>query len=59
MTVSRRTLVIGGVAAATALVIAANIHLVYVSVTSQPECVARLAPGTSDSGAWSAVKSSC
>jgi hypothetical protein len=34
------------------LVVAANAHLVYVSVTSQPECVDR-------AGAFQAAKSSC
>ena len=60
MTVSHRSLVIGGVAAAAALVVLANVHLVYVSVQSQPECVAHVKPGTrGDSGAWSAARSSC
>lgn len=34
------------------LVVAANAHLVYVSVTSQPDCVDR-------AGAFQAAKSSC
>lgn len=60
MTVSRRALTIGGALAALLLVVLANVHLVYVSLESQPECVAHVKPGTrSDSGAWSAARSSC
>lgn len=60
MTLSRRTLVIGTVIVATLIVILANVHLVYVSMQSQPECVAHLKPGTGDAnGAYSAARSSC
>lgn len=60
MTVSRRTLAIGGAVVAVLLVLLGNAHLVYVSVQSQPDCVAHLKPGTHDeSGAYSAAKSSC
>ena len=60
MTVSQRTLVVGAVIAAMLLVVLANVHLVYVSLESQPECVAHVKPGTrGDSGAWSAARSSC
>jgi hypothetical protein len=43
------------------LVIGANWHLVYVAVTSQPDCVAHLRTGAGDSarGAFSAAQSSC
>jgi len=60
VTVSRRALTIGGALAALLLVVLANVHLVYVSLESQPECVAHVKPGTrGDSGAWSAARSSC
>jgi hypothetical protein len=60
MTVSRRTLAVGGAIAATLLVLLANAHLVYVSVQSQPDCVAHLKPGThGEEGAYSAARSSC
>jgi hypothetical protein len=43
------------------LVIGANWHLVYVAVTSQPDCVAHVRTGTSDAarGSFSAAQSSC
>ncbi len=43
------------------LVIGANWHLVYVAVTSQPDCVAHVRPGAGDGarGSFSAAKSSC
>jgi hypothetical protein len=60
MTLSRRTLAVGGAVVAALLVLLANAHLVYVSVQSQPECVAHMKPGThAESGAYSAAKSSC
>ncbi len=59
MSVSRRTLAIGAAIAATLFVVLGNLHLVYVSLQSQPECVAHLKPGTGDGGAYSAARSSC
>jgi hypothetical protein len=48
------------VAAGIALVAAANGHLVYVAVTSQPDCVAHLKPGvTAPAGSFSAARSAC
>ena len=43
------------------LVIGANAHLVYVAVTSQPDCVVHVRPGDSDAqgGSFSAAQSSC
>jgi hypothetical protein len=60
MTVSRRTLAIGGAAAATLLVLLANAHLVYVSMESQPDCVAHLKSGAhGEPGSYSASGSAC
>ena len=60
MIVPRRLLVLGSVAAAVVVVLLANAHLVYVSMQSQPECVAHLKPGThGESGTYSAAKSAC
>jgi hypothetical protein len=60
MTVSRRALAIAAALAAVLLFALANAHLVYVSLQSQPECVAHIKPGTGDaSGAYSAARSSC
>ena len=60
MTVSQRTLVVGAVIAAMLLVVLANVHLVYVSVLSQPDCVAHLKPGLGGDGSvHSAAESSC
>jgi len=48
------------IAAGLLLVAAANWHLVYVAVTSQPDCVAHLRAGSGQpSGQFSAAKSSC
>ncbi|MCB1413561.1 MAG: hypothetical protein KDJ76_10575 [Xanthobacteraceae bacterium] len=50
------------VAAGLALVIGANWHLVYVAVTSQPDCVAHVRPGTGEAArttVFSAAKSAC
>jgi len=60
MTVPRRTIVVGAAVAALLVVVLANVHLVYVSMQSQPECVAHVKPGTGgESGAYSAARSSC
>jgi hypothetical protein len=50
-----------GVGAVLLLVAAANAHLVYVAVTSQPECVSHLRLGDSgtERGSFSAAKSAC
>ena len=46
---------------AAAVVVAANVHLVYVAVMSQPACVAHVRPGEADKAGdlFSAAKSSC
>ena len=41
------------------LVAAANAHLVYVAVTSQPPCVPHYRPGEATGGAFSAARSAC
>ena len=48
-------------AAGILLLVLANTHLVYVAVTSQPECVAHLKAGeaASGKGAFSAAKPAC
>ena len=49
------------VAAGLLLVIGANAHLVYVAVTSQPDCVAHVRPGDGDAqdGSFGAAQSAC
>jgi hypothetical protein len=48
------------VGAGLALVIGANWHLVYVAVTSQPDCVAHVRSGSAGApGSFSAAQSSC
>jgi hypothetical protein len=49
------------VGAGLALLAAANSHLVYVAMTSQPECVAhvRQGEGNIQRGSFSAAQSSC
>jgi hypothetical protein len=39
--------------------VGAHAHLVYVAVTSQPDCVAHLKPGDSNGQAFSAAQSAC
>lgn len=41
------------------LVVAANGHLVYVAMTSQPDCVAHIRHGEGTQGRFGAAKSSC
>lgn len=58
----RGRLIIWGIATAIILIVAvANWHLVYVAVTSQPDCVSHLRLGNGDAarGAFSAAQSSC
>lgn len=60
MNLSHRELAIGAAAAAAVALVIANGHLVYVAISSQPDCVAHLKPGTSgEDGAYSAARSSC
>ncbi|HRF09191.1 MAG TPA: hypothetical protein PL193_11195 [Xanthobacteraceae bacterium] len=47
------------VGAGIAVLLAANLHLVYVATSSQPECVAHARPGEGNSQQFSAAKSSC
>lgn len=54
-----KMLIIGGVGLALALFVGANAHLVYVAFSSQPECVDHIKTGQSQSGQFSAAKSSC
>jgi hypothetical protein len=56
-----KTAILLAVAAGLLLVIGANAHLVYVAVTSQPECVAHLRPGEGDAqnASFSAAQSNC
>jgi hypothetical protein len=54
-----RLLVFLMVTAAAALFVGANIHLVYVAVASQPECVAHAKAGEAGQGMFSAAKSAC
>ncbi len=57
---SKWPLVAWGLAGAVVLVVAAaNAHLVYVAVASQPDCVAHLKDAGSKSGAFRAAKSAC
>ena len=52
--------VVAVVAAGLLLLAGANAHLLYVAITSQPDCVDHVKPGeTSRGGTFSAAKSSC
>jgi hypothetical protein len=56
-----RAVVWAAVCAGLLLVLIANSHLVYIAVTSQPECVAHLRQGEGDpkDGKFTAARSSC
>jgi len=49
------------IGAGLSLVLIANMHLVYVALVSQPDCVAhvRSGEGAADHGKFSAARSSC
>ena len=49
------------IAFAVAVVLAANAHLIYVAISSQPACIAhvRQGEGSADRGRFSAAESSC
>jgi hypothetical protein len=49
------------IALVVAIVLAANAHLIYVAVSSQPACVTHLrqGEGSADRGRFSAAESSC
>ncbi len=56
-----RYMVWSAVGAGLLLVAAANYHLVYVAIASQPDCVehVRTGQGAGDRGLFAAAKSSC
>ena len=56
---SVRLLTVLAISAAVAVFVGANVHLVYVALASQPDCVAHVKPGTSGPGTFSAAKSAC
>jgi len=55
----RKTVIAALVAAGVALFGAANAHLIYVAVTSQPDCVAHLKTAGEEPGTYRAAKPSC
>jgi hypothetical protein len=59
--VRTRPFVWAAIGAGILLLLIANSHLVYVAITSQPECVAHLrqGEGVSGEGKFSAARSSC
>lgn len=56
---TRRGTIWLAVTALALFVVGANAHLVYVAVTSQPECVAHHKLGAAADGSFSAAKSAC
>jgi hypothetical protein len=54
-----RTVVGLSVLAALLLLAGANAHLVYVAVTSQPDCVDHVREGDAAAGSFRAAKSAC
>ena len=57
--VRTRTVVGLSLLAALLLLAGANAHLVYVAVTSQPDCVDHVRLGDAENGSLRAAKSSC
>lgn len=55
----RKLLILAGVGAAVLLLVLANVHLVYVAVTSQSGCVDHLKTSGEASGGFRAARSSC
>lgn len=47
------------IAAGVLFLIGAHVHLVYVAMTSQPDCVAHLKLGDGEGQAFSAAQSAC
>ena len=57
---TRKRLIVGAlIAGVVVLFTAANAHLVYVSVTSQPDCVDHLKDSGGGSGRFRAAQSAC
>ena len=54
-----RTVISLSVLAALLLLAGANAHLVYVAVTSQPDCVDHVRQGSAENGSFRAAKSAC
>jgi len=54
-----RTAIGLSVLAALLLLAGANAHLVYVAVTSQPDCVDHVRTGDAERGSFRAAKSAC
>ena len=60
MSINRSTKAVVRLAVAGLVVLAANAHLVYVAVTTQPDCAAHLKqPEAGHSGSYRAAKSAC
>lgn len=60
MTMTRRKLgILVGITLAVLLLVLANAHLVYVAVTSQPDCVSHLKTSGVASGSFRAARPSC
>jgi hypothetical protein len=61
MTVTRRWTIGLAVLAGLLLVVGANGHLLYVALTSQPDCVAHVRPGDVNAkpGQFAVAKSAC
>ncbi|MFT5511250.1 MAG: putative membrane protein SpoIIM required for sporulation [Hyphomicrobiaceae bacterium] len=55
----RRLIIIFSILGALLLIIAANAHLVYVAVISQPECIEHLKDKSAETGRFRAAKSAC
>lgn len=56
---AKRSLMIAAIAAAGLVFIGANAHLLYVAITTEPECVAHLKAPAPETGQFRAAKPSC
>lgn len=55
----RRMLIVAAIVAGVTLFIGANVHLLYVAISTNPECVAHTKTPGSNVGQFQAAKSSC
>lgn len=54
-----KRLAVGMAIFACAVILAANVHFVYLASTTQPDCIAHKKSGSTTSHGYAAAKSSC
>jgi len=56
---ARRTVIIGLAVSAVAFVLLANLHFLYVAVSSQPDCVPHIKMASGEPGTFRAARPAC